>query len=291
MENNLANFAIPKEILQDRLKGFLDQDIGFGDLSSSIIPADAKSSAKILAKSDGVIAGAEEAKILFEMIGISAQLNYQDGIEIKKGMILMDLDGLTRNILMIERTVLNILMKMSSIATSTKNVITSVQNEGYQGLIAATRKVTPGFGWFEKKAIYLGGGDPHRWNLSDMIMLKNTHLKYYNRDISKMIKIAKKVGGFSKKVEIEIELAEDVEKAITAGADIIMLDNMTPEEIKDIVDRINRQYVSRTFLIEASGNITHKNIIDYARSGVDVISTSELILHPHFHIDYSLRLK
>ncbi len=280
-------FTIPKSVLLVRLRKYLDMDIGYGDLSSSFIPKGEKGNAKIIAKTSGIVAGSEEATLLFEDVGINAIQNFDDGDIIEEGDIIIELKGNLQNILTIERTALNFLMKLSSIATSTKDFVQIIQNNKLSTKIAATRKTTPGFGWFEKKAVFYGGGDTHRWNLSDMVMFKDTHLKYYNGDIEKLLKTAKNQLSFSKKIEIEIEKTEDILKAAENGADIILLDNMNPDQISNALSHIkDRSHI----LFEASGNINKENLLAYAKTGVDVISSSSTILNPHKKMDYSLKL-
>ncbi len=280
-------FTIPKPVLLARLRKYLDLDVGYGDLSSSFIPEGEKGNAKIITKTSGIVAGSEEATLLFEDVGVIVKQNFGDGDKIEKGDILMELKGNLRNILTIERTALNFLMKLSSIATSTQDFVQMIQDEKLSTKIAATRKTTPGFGWFEKKAVFYGGGDTHRWNLSDMVMFKDTHLKYYNGDIEKLLKTAKNQLSFSKKIEIEIERSEDILKAAGNGADIIMLDNMIPDQISNALLLIkDRSHI----LFEASGNINKENLLAYAKSGVDIISTSSTVLNPHKKMDYSLKL-
>lgn len=284
-------FAVPKAALIERLKQYLDIDIGFGDLTSGVIPSDARSKARIIVKSDGIVAGIEEAKALFEYFEVSVTLQFRDGDVVAKGQTIFELEGPTRNILIVERTALDFLMKLSSIATSTNIMVSELRKQKYTTILATTRKVTPGFGWFEKKAVAIGGGDPHRWNLSDMVLLKNTHLKYYRGNIEQMIARAKTNAGFSKKIEIEIEQAADISRAIKAGADIIMIDNMSPEEIANIIRKTKEEFPHSHIMFEASGNITNENYLAYASTGVDIISTSQLILHPQVHMDFSLRLQ
>ncbi len=280
-------FSIPKPVLLARLRKYLDSDIGFGDLSSSFIPQNAKGMAKIIAKTPGIVAGSEEATLLFEDVGIKVKQNFNDGEKIQKDDILMELEGNLQNILTIERTALNFLMKLSSIATSTHDFVQLIKNDKLSTKIAATRKTTPGFGWFEKKAVFYGGGDTHRWNLSDMVMFKDTHLKFYNGDIKKLLETARNQISFSKKIEIEIEKTEDILIAVDNGADIIMLDNMSPDQISNALSLIkDRSHV----LFEASGNINEENLLTYAKTGVDIISTSSTILNPHKKMDYSLKL-
>lgn len=268
---------------------FLEEDLGFGDISSGILPSDAFGSAKIRSKTEGILAGAEEAALLFEMAEVNVKSSKLDGQIVKPGDTIFELSGKIQDILMIERTALNFLMKLASIASSTAQMVNTLRKKGVKTIIASTRKVTPGFGWFEKKAIYLGGGDTHRWNLSDMVMLKDTHLKYFQGDLVTMIQKTKAKIGFTKKIEVEVEKSEDVEKAITAGADIIMLDNMAPEIIQKTLQGLKSRKESH-ILFEASGNITSKNYLEFAQAGVDILSTSALIFHPHIIMDFSLRL-
>lgn len=281
-------YPIPKPILLQKLRNFLGEDIGYGDITSGIIPYAEEGKAKIFAKSSGIVAGIEEARHLFSDNGINVDSKCEDGDKIEKGVIIMELEGNLRHILMVERTALNFLMKLSSIATSTADFVKVVRKQGLKTIIAATRKTTPGFSYFEKKAVYLGGGDPHRWNLSDMVLLKDTHLKFYNRNIKQLMDKAHQQVSFSKKIELEIENPLDVPLAISQGVDIIMLDNMTPQEITTVIATVKP---SSNIIFEASGNITKENILEYAKSGVDIISSSAIIFHPHKHVDFSLRLK
>jgi nicotinate-nucleotide pyrophosphorylase (carboxylating) len=290
MSNYNNPFAIPKPIIMERLRPFLDQDIGFGDLSSGVIPPDATAKARVFSKSNGLIAGSEEAGIIFEYLKINVELMLHDGDTIAPNDTLMEVEGNLRNILIAERTALDFLMKLSSIATSTAKMIEPLKTYSRPIILAATRKVTPGFGWFEKKAVFIGGGDTHRWNLSDMVLLKNTHIKYYQNDIDNLVKTAKSQAGFSKKIEIEIEDPDDVMKAVQAGADIILLDNMLPDQIQEIITQVRTDPIAKRVMFEASGNITHENYLEYAETGIDIISTSELILHPFERMDFSLRL-
>ncbi|MHA1675358.1 MAG: carboxylating nicotinate-nucleotide diphosphorylase [Promethearchaeota archaeon] len=280
-------YPIPKSIILTKIRHFLQEDIGFGDITSGLIPHPDSGTAIIKAKSEGIIAGLEEARLLCEDNQISIQLHKMDGDMVKKGDIVAELEGNLRNILMIERTMLNFLMKLSDIATSTHDLVQQVRSHGLSTIIAATRKTTPGFGYFEKKAVYQGGGDPHRWNLSDMVLLKDTHLKYYQGDITQLLEAAHKQISFSKKIELEIENPADLATAIAKGADIIMLDNMTPSQVEEALKTTE---IPAHVLVEVSGNINNKNLLKYAQTGVNIISTSAIIFHPHKMVDFSLRL-
>ncbi len=281
-------FAIPREVLKQKVWKFIADDLIHGDLSSSFIPPDATAKAKIIAKSSGIIAGLEEAQLIFEESGLITSSDFQDGDDIQKSQILMTISGKIRDILMVERTALNFLMRMSSIASSTDDFVKKIKSVNSHVKLAATRKVTPGFGWFEKKAVYYGGGDPHRWNLGDMVMFKDTHRTFFKNDLARLLECAKENISFSKKIELEIEDIADLAIAIEKKVDIIMLDNMNPQKIKNALKDYHE--ISHGVLLEASGNITLENVQDFAQSGVDIISTSATILRPHLTMDFSLRL-
>jgi nicotinate-nucleotide pyrophosphorylase (carboxylating) len=283
-----SHFAIPKSILLNKILPFLEADLLHGDLSSSFIPVSAVTEAKIISKSTGILAGLQEAKLMFEHLGIEINSDFEDGNKINPKDFVMQIKGRLRDILMVERTALNFLTCLSAIASSTADYITQIRSISSNTILAATRKITPGFGWFEKKAVYYGGGDPHRWNLGDMVMFKDTHLAYFNQNISKMLQSARKNLSFSKKIEIEIEDPALIHEAIANGAEIIMLDNMDPITIKNTIKRLEK--IPPHVLFEASGNITLDNIGVYAASGVNIISTSAPILRPHHSMDFSLRL-
>jgi len=147
----------------------------------------------------------------------------------------------------------------------------------------------PGLRIFEKRAVFLGGGDTHRFSLDDMILLKDTHLRYYRGDVANLLKDVKKKASFSKKIEIEVEKVVDVIVAAQNGADIIMLDNMSPDDVEDAIRSLKDNNLRNNVIIELSGNINLDNILDYLRSEPDVISTSKLTLLPSEQVDLSLR--
>ncbi|MHA1520688.1 MAG: carboxylating nicotinate-nucleotide diphosphorylase [Promethearchaeota archaeon] len=281
-------YPIPKSIILSKLRNFLQEDIGFGDITSGLIPHADSGIAVIKAKSEGILAGLEETRLLCEDNQIFIQTRKMDGDKIKSGDIIAELQGNLRNILMVERTILNFLMKLSDIATSTHDLVQQVRSQGLNTIIAATRKTTPGFGYFEKKAVFLGGGDPHRWNLSDMVLLKDTHLKYYQGDISRLLEAAHNQISFSKKIELEIENPADITIAVEKGVDIIMLDNMTPNQVEEALKNTE---IPAHVLVEVSGNINNNNLLKYAQTGVNIISTSAIVFHPHKMVDFSLRLR
>src|SRR4030042_1740072 len=166
---------LPVPLLKRKLLALLKEDLRFGDVSSQVIPRDQVCSAEIICKRGGIIAGLLETQLLFETMGVEVNISVQDGMEVQKGTIIVTLQGLARNILCVERTALNILHRMSAIATTTRKALNIARKVNPRVHIAATRKTTPGFRMFEKRAVILGGGDPHRWTLDDMVLLKDTH--------------------------------------------------------------------------------------------------------------------
>jgi nicotinate-nucleotide pyrophosphorylase (carboxylating) len=277
-------------LIERKIREFLEEDSSYMDLSSSTIPIDAVSSAKIISKSIGYISGLEELKILYDLLDVEIILKKKDGDPIKKGDIIAELNGNTRNILLGERVSLNLIAHMSAITSTTSKYISIINNSNKSVRIACTRKTTPGLRFFEKKATIIGGGDPHRFSLDDMILLKDTHLKFYNGNISKLLSEIKKIASFSKKIEIEVEKVEDSLEAARNGADIIMLDNFTLDMVKEAINLLKKNNFRDKVLIEVSGNITQDNILNYARLGPDIISTSEITQRPSEHIDLTLRL-
>ncbi|TFF86117.1 MAG: carboxylating nicotinate-nucleotide diphosphorylase [Promethearchaeota archaeon] len=278
-----------KIILEKKLKAYLEEDCQFTDVSSSFIPEDAVSSAKILAKSAGYISGLVELEILFESLEVEIQIKKNDGDAVEEGDIIAELNGKTRKILIGERMGLNLLTHMSAITSMTRKFVNIVRDSGKNIKIAATRKTTPGLRIFEKRAVELGGGDTHRFSLDDMILLKDTHLRFYNGEVERLLKDVKKKASFSKKIEIEIERIEDVLVAAENGADIIMLDNMNPDQIEDALALLKQHNLRDKVIIEISGGMNLENIVDYIIAEPDVISTSEITQFPTEKVDLSLR--
>ncbi len=278
-----------KIVLRKKLKEFLEEDCRFIDVSADVIPEDSNVSAKIIAKSGGYISGLEELEILFEILHVSTNFLKKDGEKFKKGDIIASLMGNARDILIGERTGLNLITHMSAITTTTKKFVKIIEESGKKVKIACTRKTLPGLRIFEKKAVSLGGGDTHRFSLDDMILLKDTHLRNYNEDVEKLLKEVNKRASFTKKIEIEIEKPKDVLIAAKNGADIIMLDNMTPDEVDDSIKLLEKQNLRDNILIEVSGGINQENILDYILACPDIISIGEITQSPSERVDLSLR--
>jgi len=278
-----------KIVIEQKIREFLQEDCMFIDVSSKVIPENANTSAKILTKSAGYVSGLEELKLLYSFLNISTTFKIEDGAEVSKGDIIVELKGNTRDILLGERVGLNLITHMSAITTTARRYVKLIKNSGKKVKIACTRKTTPGIRIFEKKAAELGQADVHRFSLDDMVLLKDTHLRYYNGDIEKLLKEAKRRNSFSKKIEIEIEKLDDVLIAAKNGADIIMLDNMSPDQVQDAINLLKKHRLRDNVIVEVSGGITQENFMDYLLSEPDVISSGLITQFPSEQVDFSLR--
>ncbi|MFP4019813.1 MAG: carboxylating nicotinate-nucleotide diphosphorylase [Bacteroidales bacterium] len=256
----------------------INEDIGDGDHSSlSCIPKRKKGKYKLIIKEDGIIAGIQEAKIIFTRIDekIEFEQYLQDGTRVKPGDIAFTAKGKIHSLLQAERLVLNIMQRMSGIATNTKKYTEKLQ--GLTTKVLDTRKTTPGMRSFEKKAVVLGGGENHRMGLYDMIMLKDNHIDFaggLSQAIRKTLKYLQKKEKHLK-IEIEARNLDEVKEILnTGGVDRIMLDNFSIEETSQAVKLINGQFET-----ESSGGITLNTIRDYAECGVDYVSVGALTHH------------
>jgi nicotinate-nucleotide pyrophosphorylase (carboxylating) len=190
---------------------------------------------------------------------------------LKRGTAVLEVTGSARVVLGVERTLLNILMHCSGIATEVRKLVELVRRVNSRVRVAATRKTLPGLRYFEKKAVAIGGGDTHRLSLSDAILIKDNHIKIVG-SVEEAVKIAKASASFVHKVEVEVSTPEDAVKAAESGADIIMLDNMKPSEVARVVEELRKRGLRERVLLEVSGGITPDNILEYAKLDVDVIS-------------------
>jgi len=267
---------LPSKILEKKLLRMLAEDVGQGDVTTAlVIPANSTTEAEVIAKESGVIAGMEEAKILLESLGLEVENLVSDGEEVKTKKALMKISGDTRTILSVERTLLNIISRMSGIATITRKLIEKIRKAELKTKVACTRKVAPGLLYLDKKAVLTGGGDTHRLHLDDMILIKDNHIAVVG-SVEKAVKTVRKNVSFSKKIEVEVTEVKDVLNAVKAGADIIMLDNFSTEQIEKAVKLLKEEHLYGRALLEASGGITAENILAYASTGVDIVSLSEI---------------
>ncbi len=271
------------------LKQMIYDDIGFEDITTNaLIPQDLKTKAKIICKKDGIMAGVEIADMIFREFNIKTTPKKQDGDDLKAGDVIMYINGDARSILSIERVVLNFLMRMSGIATITSQMVKKARDINENVSIACTRKTTPGLQFFEKSAVRIGGGDTHRYRLDDCVLIKDNHIAIVG-SVVEAVKKAKKNVSFTKKIEVEVETKIDAIDAAGAGADIVMLDNMKPSEIKNVLVALENEDLRKKVIIEASGGITPDNVVEYAKTGVDIISTG-YITHSARALDMSLEI-
>jgi len=280
---------LPRKILEEKLRNMLAEDIGQGDITTAlIVPEGSKAEAQVVAKQSGVVAGIEEAKILLGGLGLRVEALVADGEKIKTKQVLLKIFGDTRTILSSERTLLNILSRMSGIATTTRKLTEKIQRAGLKIRVASTRKTAPGLLYFDKKAVLMGGGDTHRLHLDDMILIKNNHIAV-GGGIEKAVKRVKENVSFSKKIEVEVLRIEDVIDAAKAGVDIIMLDNFSPRRIEKAITLLKKAGFFGKILLEASGGITTENITAFASTGVEIVSLGEITDSPKT-LDISLKV-
>jgi nicotinate-nucleotide pyrophosphorylase (carboxylating) len=256
----------------DDIDRYLNEDLGEeGDITSDSLFSDESADGKIIVKEDCIVAGLKEAEMIFNKSKVNIALKVKDGDFIKKGTIVAIMNGQARSILKLERLVLNILGRMSGIATETKKLIEICRQHNTKVTIAATRKTTPGFRKYEKKAVEIGGGEPHRFGLFDAVMIKDNHIKLIG-SVEEAIKITKtKVK--SKIIEVEVENEEDAIIAAKLYVDVIMLDNFDPKSAEAVTKKVKK--INPNILVEISGGITVDNITDYA-SFADRISLGYL---------------
>ena len=275
------------KILEKKLLEMLREDVGFSDITTAFTPK-RKVRAEIIAKDEGIVSGISELGQLFRSFNIEAACRLRDGGRVKKKQAIYSLEGDSRDILIVERTALNILSRMSGISTLTRKYVDAASLGDPRVRIAATRKTTPCFAYFEKKAVAAGGGDTHRLSLQDEVLIKDNHLRLFG-SVAEALKAAKKETSFTHKIEIEVSTAKDAIIAAENGADIVMLDNMPAAEIKRTVKQMEAKGVREKVLIEASGGINLENVAEYARTGVDVISIGRLT-HSAPALDVSLEI-
>ncbi|MGZ4850497.1 MAG: carboxylating nicotinate-nucleotide diphosphorylase [Candidatus Bathyarchaeia archaeon] len=279
---------VPRKILEEKLGRILAEDIGQGDVTTqTIIPPNITVNAIVIAKEDGVVAGIEEATILAEYLGLKVKAKVADGVKIKNKQTLMEVSGDARTILAVERTLLNLLSRMSGIATVTRRLTEKLEEVGWKAKIAATRKSAPGLLFFDKKAVMVGRGDPHRLHLDDMILIKDNHLAIVG-NVEDAVKKAKANASFTKKIEVEVTKVEDAVKAAKAGVDIVMLDNFSPKQAKEASEILKKAGFCNV-LLEVSGGITKETLLEYAKANVDIISMGE-ITHSVKALDISLEI-
>jgi len=276
--------------LRESLVRFLREDIGQGDLTSQYtVNKDLKSSSQIICKSEiAVVAGLEEAKIIFEICNCDSKALVNDGDIVKRGIRVMKINGNTRAILKAERTALNLIMRMSGIATDTKKFVDVVKTVSKDIKVMGTRKTAPGLRYFDKKSIILGGGHSHRNTLDELILIKDNHLAV-TTSIQSAITNARLKAGKNMMIECEVSNTKSSIEAIKSGADIIMLDNFTPEMAQKTISYLRKSGLREKVLIEISGGVNISNIKDYALALPDMISIG-ILTHSSNSIDFSMKM-
>ena len=259
-------------LIEEHVKQALAEDIGFEDITTdNLVKGEDTLECMLNSRTDGVFCGRDVFQTVFEILdkNIEIKFFFKDGDEIKKGDKLAEIKGSARAVLTGERTALNYVQRMSGIATETRKYQKAI--EGYKANIVDTRKTTPCFRIFEKYSVKVGCGHVHRFNLADCAMIKDNHVKFAG-SLSNAINILKKSISHAHKIEVECDTLAQVDEALNCGADIIMLDNMTIDEMKTAVQKINGAAI-----VEASGNVNLDTLKDIASTGVDIISSSAIV--------------
>ncbi|MDP9197032.1 MAG: carboxylating nicotinate-nucleotide diphosphorylase [Thermoproteota archaeon] len=273
------------------LLNFLREDIGSGDITSnSVIKPDLLASSTILCKDSeqAIVAGLTEVEIIFDLCKCSCTVLVEEGSTVSHGKEVMRIKGNARDILKAERTALNLLMRMSGIATETKKFVEAVRKISQDIQIAGTRKTAPGLRYFDKKAIKIGGGKSHRNSLDEMVLIKDNHLGLTG-SIRDSISGAKKSVGNNIKVECEVTDLHSAIEAISFGADIVMLDNFSPKEVENATQVLKELGLRQKCLLEISGGISLVNVSQFAISKPDIISVGSLT-HSVKAINFSLEV-
>ena len=251
-----------------QLSQFLAEDIGKGDITSSLLTKK-KITANIISRENAVLAGVRYAKKIFELKGSKVRILKKDGSKIKTNQTIMTINGDAKDILTCERTALNILTRMSGIATQTNQLVRKIPRKTK---LYATRKTAPGLRYFDKEAVEIGGGKKHRLRLDEMVMIKDNHIAVEGS----LLNLIKRTKKNFKKFEVEVENTSDAIIAAKEGATIIMLDNFSPIQIKRTIKALENQKLRQKVQLEASGGINAKNISNYGKTGVDIISVGSI---------------
>lgn len=253
------------------LTSFLAEDIGKGDITSNLLPRK-KISADIISRQRGIIAGVLYAKEIFNSKGCQVKIIKKDGSHVKPNEKIMTVSGMAQSVLSCERTALNILSRMSGIATQTNLLVQKIRKINPRVHLYSTRKTAPGLRFFDKEAVAIGGGHKHRLSLDQMVMIKDNHLAVSGSVYPLLEKARKK----HKKIEVEVENLHDAVVSAQGGASIIMLDNMAPKEISQVVNTLKKLGLRNKIKLEASGGIDSTNIQVYAKTGIDMISVGKI---------------
>ncbi|KAI0967807.1 Quinolinate phosphoribosyl transferase [Xylaria arbuscula] len=277
-----------------QITAWLAEDTPSYDYAGYVV-GEKEHTATLWGKSAGIIAGVPFFTEIFKQVGCTVEWHASEGSYIERPkdgsskFKVATVKGPVRGLLLGERVGLNLLARCSGIATVSRNLLLSLRSAGYHGILAGTRKTTPGFRIVEKYGMLVGGADTHRMDLSSMIMLKDNHV-WSRGNITDAVHAAKLVAGFALKIEVEVQNEEEADEAIAAGADVVMLDNFTGEGVKIAAKSLREKWRGkREFLIEVSGGLREDNVFDYANNDIDIISTSS-IHQGTPHVDFSLKI-
>jgi len=264
-----------------QVERWLREDLGHHDVTNDV---PGETTGRLVAKESGVVAGIEAATAVFEYLGVDVVETAADGDRIEPGDVVLRVEGDAQDVLRAERVAVNVAGHASGVATKTRAAVDRAREVSDDVAIAATRKTTPGLRGVEKRAVVAGGGDTHRLDLSHMMMVKDNHVAEMGMD--EAVAHFREKASFATKIDVEVETPEDAPRAAEAGADIVLLDNMTPAETREAVDLLRE--ADPDVLAEASGGITVERVPEYARTGVDVISMGSLT-HSAPTLDLSFR--
>ena len=279
--------SVIEDTLDTEIERFLQEDISNGDITSDLfIDPNSISDAQILSRESGLLSGRKELTQIFDYFNIKSNWSFQDGEYFDSNTQIVKLNGSSKSLLLSERVSLNLLGHMSGIATSTNHAVTITKKISPNTNISATRKTLPGLRKYEKYSVIVGGGLPHRYDLNEMILIKDNHHKLIT-NLKESVNTARDKIDSNKKIELEVDSLESALNAVDLDVDIILLDNMTPEDISKFILKLKQ--LSEPPLTEASGGINFSNLESYASTQVDIISMGTLT-HSSKSIDFSLQI-
>lgn len=279
--------SVIEDTLDTEIERFLQEDISNGDITSDLfIDSNSISDAQILSREPGLLSGRNELTQIFDYFNIKSNWSFQDGEYFDSNTQIVKLNGSSKSLLLSERVSLNLLGHMSGIATSTNHAVTITKKISPNTNISATRKTLPGLRKYEKYSVIVGGGLPHRYDLNEMILIKDNHNKLIT-NLKESVNTARDKIDSNKKIELEVDSLESALNAVDLDVDIILLDNMTPEDISKFILKLKQ--ISEPPLTEASGGINFSNLESYASTQVDIISMGALT-HSSKSIDFSLQI-
>ncbi len=282
---------LARSILEETLRSFLREDLGYGDITTdSLVDPETKGTAIVVCNEPAMISGLREALALLKIAGCKGEPVVEESDRVSAGARILNASGPAGSLLKVERTLLNILSHMSGVTTATSALVELAKKEGVGKIrIACTRKTLPGLRYFEKRAVAVAGGDTHRLRLDDAVLIKDNHLAL-SGTITECVKKARSRVSFTRKIEVEIVDPNQAVEAAKAGADIILLDNMKPDQVRNTVYLLQNENLRERVILEASGGIKRDNLAAYLRTDIDVVSLGA-ITHSAKSIDMSMSIR